>query len=477
MMCDFFLLFPLLGILLSVFYFSNNLEKEIFVIKDIFAAWKKKPIHILQDSFQKTCEEIGMTDVVTYEWPGTKQGCFCANIKTLSNLGKCNEKELQMGCKSVEEVKPFKARKWKTRFLCASSIKSKAYFELNKVKENEACPYKFKKCGVIDTLGNHLCITESENCPLNSISFQQTADDQNVRIDTLNTKVTGKIFTNFIVAENQLCANHIEREFAEAEFALTNTKGRYLNGCRTYVTPLDGNTYYNDKNFEKMDTYPKTVFYEQSKIFPFVTKNVPTYPADFKSTVSLHASVFTGWKRECDRKEFNQVKNGDVDAEITEIIKSTNDYNFSLIVYSLSFAGLYALGVVLFKYSRILSGNYRIEITNAVLVLLIILYVSLFIINVILYYISDLNFDVVKNSKLTGDFFEMLTTNDCSDDFTNSVLKHVTREYFSYANRYFNIKILSIGSIMISFSFVLILIFVKPSNESKNKKRFSFKQD
>jgi hypothetical protein len=477
-MCDFFLLIPLLGILLSVFFFSNNLEKEIFVIKDILASWKKKPIHILQDSFQKPCEEIGMTDVVTYEWPGTKPGCHCANIKTLSTLGKCNEKELQMGCKSVEEIKPYKARKWKTRFLCASSVKSKTYFELNKVKENEACPYKFKKCGIIDTLGNHLCIPENENCPLNSISFMPTSDDQNVRIDTSNSKITGKIYTNFIVAENQLCVNHIEREFAESEFSLINSKGKYLNGCKTYASLSDGQTYYQDKNFEKMDSYPKSVFYEQNKIFPFVTKNVPTYPSEIKSSVALYASVFTGWKRECDRKEFNQLKNGDIDVEISEIVKSTNDYNFYLIVYSLAFAGLYTMGIILFKYPKILSGSHRIEITNTVMVILIILYVSLFIINICLLYTSDLNLDTIKNSKITSDFFEMMTNNDCSDDFTNSVLKHVTKEYFSYANRYFNIKILSIGSILVSFSFVLILIFVKPSSESRNKRRnYMFKQD
>lgn len=477
LVCDLFLLLPLFGILLSVFFFSNNLEKEIFVIKDILTSWKKKPIHILQDSYQKPCEEIGMSDVVTYEWPGTKPGCYCENINTMSTLGKCNEKELQMGCKSVEEIKPYKARKWKTRFLCASSVKFKSYFELNKVKENEACAYKFKKCGIIDTLGNHLCLPENENCPLNSITFMPTSDDQNVRIDSSNSKVTGKIYTNFFVAEKQLCVNHIEREFAESEFSLINLKGKYLNGCQTYTSLLDGK-YYHDKNFEKMDSYPKSVFYEQNKIFPFVTKNVPTYPLDVKSSVTLYASVFTGWKRECDRKEFNQLKNGDIDAEISEIVKSTIDYNFYLIVYSLVFLGLYSMGIIAFKYSKILSGSHRIEITNTVMLILIIIYISIFIVNICLFYTSDLNLDTLKNSKITSEFFEMMTNNNCSDDFTNSVLKHVTKEYFSYPNRYFNIKILSTCSILVSFSFVLILIFVKPSSESRNKKRNSmFKQD
>jgi hypothetical protein len=435
------------------------------IVKDIFSTWKKKPIHILQDSYQKTCEDIGQSDIVNYEWPGTNAGCYCALTKTATIL-KCNEKEIQMGCKSIEEIKPYRARKWKTRFLCSSAINSRAYFDLNKVRPSEICPYKYKKCGVIDTLNNHLCIPENEICPLNSISFLNTVDEQNVRIDTSNTNYEGKIFTNFIIAEDKLCVNHLEKSFFENEFILINSKGKFLSGCKTYV----GSDYhYEDLNYEKMDTYNKKTFYEHNNIFPFVLKNIPSYPNEIKSSINLYASMFTGWKRECDKKEFNQFRNSNIDTEVNDIVKSTDDYNHFLILYSLALTGVYLLGVLVLKYSRILSGSNKIEISNSSLIIIIISYTSIIIFSVILFYISEVNGDVIKNAKLMNDFFELLSIQDCSDSFTNSLLKNVGKEFFAYPNRYFNIKICSFLTLVVSIVVLLVSIFAKPS-DGKNKR-------
>ena len=93
-----------------------------------------------------------------------------------------------------------------------------------------------------------------------------------------------------------------------------------------------------------------------------------------------------------------------------------------------------------------------------------------------MFYISDLNLDVLKNAKLSSDFFEFLTNNSCSDEFTNAVLKHVTKEYFTYANRYFNIKIISTLSILISGSLIFITIIFK-TVDSKSRRRQYYKGD
>jgi hypothetical protein len=480
MICDFFLIFPFFCIIFSIFFFSNSLEKEIFIINDLFASWKKKPIDSLQESYGKTCDKIGMNDLVSYEWPGTTTACHCEkqnNQAILSNQGKCNEKELQIGCRNVDEIKPFRARKWKTRYLCSSSTKTKSYFEINKVKRHENCVYKYKKCGVIDTLDNFLCIPENEICPLNMISFLNTVDEQNVRIDTSNIKVeNGKIYSNFMVAEKNLCVNHVEREFFEKNYLLTNFTGKYLKGCETQVG-VSGEIINFDKNFDKIDSYPKKLFYENNKIFPFVLEKLPLYPNNISSDLALYASTFVGWKRECDKKEFNSFKNGNYQKEIDDIVQSFEDYNFPIKICASILLGLYILGIILFKYSQITQNNNKIEITSKMLLFLSFFYAIVLCLNVVLFYISDISLEVIKTAKLSSEFFEFLTNNNCSDEFTNSVLNHLTKEFFSYANRYFNIKIISTLSILISCSMIFITIFLKTSDSKNSRRRPYFKTD
>ena len=251
--CDFLLLIPFLGLLLSLFLFTNSLDKDIVLLKQILAGWNQKPINILQDSYQKKCEEIGMINLVSYDWPGVDQGCYCSENVLILN-GKCSEIQMRSGCKPIEEVTPYKAQKWKTRYICASSMKSKSYFELSKVKASEECLYKHKKCGVIDSVGNHLCVAENENCPISTISFLNTVDEQNVRIETSNKKEDGKIYTNFAIAEDKLCLNNIEREFSEKDYLLLKKHPEtLLAGCGTYINH-EGIAYDYNKNFDKIDS-------------------------------------------------------------------------------------------------------------------------------------------------------------------------------------------------------------------------------
>jgi hypothetical protein len=92
------------------------------------------------------------------------------------------------------------------------------------------------------------------------LSFLNTVDEQNVRIDTSNKKiVTGKIYSQYIVAETHFCVNHIDREFFEKYYLLTNSTGKYLKVCPTFVNL--GKSFNYDKNFEKVYSFQKKNYF------------------------------------------------------------------------------------------------------------------------------------------------------------------------------------------------------------------------
>lgn len=477
--CDFFLLLPILGIILSVLCYRNNFEKDSHILKSLFSSWRNKPIHLVQDSYHKSCNQIGMDDLIIYTWPGNLDGCSClnANNEQVIVRGKCTQEQIYAKCETIPSINPFNIKKWKGHYLCTSSIKSKSYFELSRIKPDDNCSYKYKKCGVIDTLGYILCIPENENCPLNSISFKSNIEAQNVRIDTSNTDLNGKIYTNFRVSEEKPCVNPTEYEFAESSYPLMRKELSY--GCSTYITSDDGKSYNYNINYDVFDGYSKRLFYEQNNIME-VFAGLPNYPYDkIESKMVLYGGVYTGWKKICEKKELLNYMNSNPDDELNQIINSSYEYNLLLHVYSLALGALFLLGVVLLKYKMIIVGPYRIEITYPSLLVIIITYSSIIVVSGILFYIAEVNLDVIKNAKLSNDFFELINNNDCSDSFTNGILKYLTREFHSYANRYFNIKILSITAILFSISMLLYTIFNKSSFEitRKNKKKITFKFD
>lgn len=479
--CDIILMMPLLGILVSIFFFNNNLEKDMLIVKDFIATWKSKPIQILQDSYYKSCHEIGTADIINYEWPGTKEGCICtsSNGKSEVLIGVCSSDQLAKGCKKLESIGAISANKWKRHYLCASAIKLKPYFELNKVTQAEGCNYRHQSCGIIDTLGNILCIPDNESCPINSISFKNNVEAHDVRIDTSNKNYNGKIFTNFIVAEERLCVNHNEKSFIEKDHILILKDENSL--CKTYSTNEDGTINYEDMNYIKLDSYSKKEFYEHNDIDKVIS-NIPGYNIDqISANVNLYASVYPAWKKACQKKEFFNYFNSNItDHEVREIVTVTEQHKLKLYLYGIGAGITFFVGIVILKYSMILSGSFKIEVNLASLIVTVFVYIAHIGINIILLLVSDVNLEVIKNCKTTNDFFELINNNNCSDSFTNATLRFLVKAYFSYANRFFNIKILSFVSIIMSVMILFFTLFSKNASDTvrkSSKKKWASKNE
>ena len=76
------------------------------------------------------------------------------------------------------------------------------------VPSNEDCPHDMKECGILDELGNKLCISESSPCPINYITLNPTDKNytyKNITVDGVTIYYTneaiydGKVVGGFYV--------------------------------------------------------------------------------------------------------------------------------------------------------------------------------------------------------------------------------------------------------------------------------------
>ena len=67
------------------------------------------------------------------------------------------------------------------KYFCYTKISYKDLLYNNQIiKKGEQCSGKYNKnCGVIDTLGQELCIEEGNNCPLSDVGIDQNYDSEN----------------------------------------------------------------------------------------------------------------------------------------------------------------------------------------------------------------------------------------------------------------------------------------------------------
>lgn len=492
-LCDIIILIPILGILISLFLLSNTLKDDMFIIKQLFDGWNNKPIQILQESYKKTCSDIGMYDLLSYEWPGVNQGCYCQiNKKLYKNSCQVN-KINQSDCKDIHQNKSISLKKWKGSYFCGSSIKPKSYFELNIVSKNERCSQKYKKCGIIDSLNNYLCIPENEMCPLNKIEFMQGME--NFRIETSNKNMEGKIFTSFKIAEKQLCLNNNQRFFSENDYILINTSTEFhslpnlkldlsLNGCATGVFDTKGNYQYSSPNYEMIDSDKKINFYKKNEDFFQEANHLPNYLELYGEKLQkeniemfLFASVYPGWKNQCDKKEFKNYLKSNREKEILEIFEKTEVNENKFVTFSLLSIAFFLLGIIYLKYSILIGSYNKFEYSVSASAIISLFYFGILASNAVLLYFADFNLEFIKNAKLSTNFFELISNDNCSDDITNASLKHVAKQFFSFANKYFNLKVLSMFVIMASLMNSIIAFLIRQSGDNASRKNYNKKKN
>ena len=469
-LCDFCLLLPFIGIFISVYFTMNALDIDIDTIKSIFETWKQQPIHLLQQSHDKTCNEMGMYDIISYEWPGTIPGCLCEN-KTKIISRKCTLNHQKKQCRKIEALRPHVSFKWKDQYLCGmSTIKNKGYFDFVRIKENDFCAYKTKKCGRIDTLNNFLCIPENENCPINEISFL-SSEEKSFELTVSNKNINdGNIFVSFLLGEDKLCPNHRQINFInERGYALFNKSLSGYMKCNVFKenkTVID-----SDVHYRKFDSYSKSTFYKQNGIANHI-RHLPMYP-NITSSIGLYGGIYVGWKKECETKTFFQFMNNKTysENEINDIIAINKKYNLLFYLFAGVITVLFLAGIYDMKYRLILTSSNKVEINTSSFFLTSLVYLAIAVICGAMVYYSHISLKVINEAKVAHKFFDEVYSNNCSDEKTNFILRYIAEEFFTYENKFFNIKTLSICEIAMCLVIMFYTFFAKRNFDRKRAKK------
>ena len=143
--------------------------------------WKKYPIYNISIS-----EEIqsGFEEYSFFDWPGSKSGCNCLNVRDFSQLylESCNSYKKNAGCINVNAQKPQKISRFNSKKFSVIYYKENYFTLLSRtIEKGKNCKNGFKKCSYLDSLKNVFCVKEDESCPSNL--YKNNQNETNIKND------------------------------------------------------------------------------------------------------------------------------------------------------------------------------------------------------------------------------------------------------------------------------------------------------
>ena len=111
----------------------------------------------------------------------------------------------------------------------------------NAVQANESCPTSMKMCGILDELGNKLCINKTKECPINHIRISNNSQDfGNNKINYNNEAISEKIIGG-LYADSDLL---IQYKDEECQILDTGSISEFINNNKKlYRNVLDFDPY------------------------------------------------------------------------------------------------------------------------------------------------------------------------------------------------------------------------------------------
>jgi len=186
------------------------------------------------------------------------------------------------------------------KYFCYTKISYKDLLYNNQIiKKGEQCSGKYNKnCGVIDTLGQELCIEEGNNCPLSDVGIDQNYDSENYYYENNiyynkngfnanNKTIIGKL----ILSEGQPC--YATKDYLWRKFLSDEAVGTKLE-CSLEIFGKKIDDRYENKG---AITYKRV--YEDN--LPSESKNEMLKKVG-NQQVSLYKRIFLGINKECDEQ-------------------------------------------------------------------------------------------------------------------------------------------------------------------------------
>ena len=190
-------------------------------LSKVYYNWKRSPI--VEAYFYDCLNGYQTIPLATYE--GNYHGCQCIDENQLFTYKVnqiCTEEEKKKNCTDISEEFP-KLLNYSMTLFAYYKLSSKTYYDYleTAVSKNEDCPENYHQCGILDTVGNKMCLRNEEECPINYIDWEN--------FKTEKTNVTEPIMLSFNGTVGELCLHSSYKDKIEKIYPLSKGIDKY--GC------------------------------------------------------------------------------------------------------------------------------------------------------------------------------------------------------------------------------------------------------
>ena len=296
---------------------TSNMETRI--LENLQTIWLLTPFYGVEE------KSYWASGIYMGELKAGIQGCECEeNNQITYTYGQCTEEQKNKNCTQMKEFKALTLQQWgnerfqmKYDMLLDAKIGEPTYSNLfvssktRIIAPGEECNIEnFRKCGIIDTLGQILCMDKEFDCPNNYFKNHQDPNntynylvkplENNRTLYFTNEKEDGMIFATFSAESDYPCIHpeEITSEFKHYQFFKEYNKDAYP--CKTKYfnrTTNDLHYYVIDGNMT-LDQFLE--FNDDQKNMVTALKTHKSYANKYlKTNITLYGRPYPGYNVSC----------------------------------------------------------------------------------------------------------------------------------------------------------------------------------
>ena len=377
-----FLIFTIILILIALFHFITFFLSKSTELSDFYASFYLSPL--FNFTIGPSCET--KTQIIFHTWPGRK--------------------------KSLKTVDEAKIQKINGMYFCYDNTYTYKDLLYNGqiIKKEEQCNDVYPKdCGTIDTLNQHLCIKNTEKCPLYDVGIGESTDLTSYNYLGYPTELyynkdgfnypDKKIIGHLILNDGKPCYGPNEKLWKKF---ISKEKGKERLKCEMEVfDKLSDDRFKNKGDITYDQIYKDNLSGESYNLLKDELKD---------NKVSLYMKEFIGIDKTCDEK--SNIKIDDYDK-----LKKNQEMEIKCSISEGSLLFSYSLAILIIIISK---RNYSLQyILEQIICYLIIYFLATFI-----FFICHCVFlgRMIYYNKLY----------DCSDEITNEIFKILNKDAKNY---------------------------------------------
>jgi len=379
------------------------------IFSQITKNWQIGPIVDIVTIPTNTCPD-NYSFVLNYKWPGSKDGCDCVGKFNLTankdnenriKQGPCSSLLIALGCRSLKKTEMTFVNSWNNMTICGKRNNTTYLISYkNSVVSKKDCPIHLKHCGEIDSLGNILCLNQTEKCPLNNLILSKKLGNM------INTDHKVKVSVEFEVSQGEICINKNETNIlSETVYDLINQKKSLK--CSTKLNDEIFENITNDEryfNLSSVKTYDFFLQTQLNKIYNELVK-IDAFPkAFFEYDISLYSRNYIGWNKTCESLIYEVL-------EVDFILSRIESISTFYLIFSLIILIYCMLFIMILK--ELLQDQFYLNIG----ILMFYNVIVGFILFLLIY-----DFFCIRKSR---DTLEIIVMKGCSDQLTNLLFKYI----------------------------------------------------